>query len=419
MKNRFPGKVISSWAMYDFANSAYLLLIPAVSFAVYFRTVVCAGKPNSDLIWSVVVSLTLGFAGLISPLLGALVDVARIRRLVFISTTLVSCLFTAMLMWVGPGEVWKGAAVFFVAHFSYSTAIFMYDSYLKEISTRDNSSRISGFGWGLGYLGGILCLLLCYPLLSGGLSPENLDRYRYSFGVTAVFYALFSIPGFLWLPKQSRVGSSDSLPRAISAAYKNVMQTLSHWRTRRQTFRFLGSFYFLSDAIVTVIFFTAVYLQTNYGLSVVTILKLTLLVQGIGIIATPLLGILGDRWSKKYSILLTVVIWCGVILLMVLGSGSWVPVAMSCLMGLVIGSTQALCRAMYADMIPASEAAQYFGFNTFAGKVSSMFGPILFGIVSSVSGSQRIGLLSLLIFFVMGAVLLWGVDEGRSRSNSS
>jgi UMF1 family MFS transporter len=290
----------------------------------------------------------------------------------------------------------------------YALAVSLYDSYLKQIVDPAQSAKLSGIAWGFGYLGGILCFALCYPLLKGGLHPENLGRYRLVFVITAIFYFLFSIPAFLFLPRQQQTKgpvAGISL-RLMREAYRELWRTLRGWKDDREIFKFLLASYFVSDAIVTVIYFTAIFLQVNFHLGITQILLLTLVVQVIGVPATAIFGWFGDRFNKKKMCFVTILIWVGVVLIMVFGTQSFVPYIMAVAMGLVLGSTQALLRSILADMVPEDRTAEFFGFNTFAGKVSSILGPLTFGLIAFITGNQRLGLASLLLFFLVGGVVL-------------
>lgn len=411
-----------SWMLYDFSNSAYILLIPAVAFAVYYRQVVAGGHASADLQWSLLVSLSLGLAGLFAPFIGSLADIGGLRHSLFTLCTVLCCLLTGLLWFVTEGMVVVGGILFVAANLAYAIAISLYDSYLRSIIDKSKSAKLSAVAWGLGYLGGILCFILCYPLLKGGLTADNLVQYRLSFTITAGFYLVFSLPAFVWLRGIS--APQEDLRKHISSsvvvgAYAEVIRTLRRWREHQEIFKFLLGFYFISDAIVTVIYFTAIFLQANFDMPVTEILLLTLIVQVIGVPSTIVSGALGDRFGKKPVALATVVIWAGVVLLMVFGRHSAVPYVMAATMGLVLGSTQAILRSMFSDMLPEEHAAEFFGFNTLAGKVSSVLGPLTFGVVATATGSQRWGLASLLLFFVAGALILATVKPGRESGTQA
>ncbi|MCH8270147.1 MAG: MFS transporter [Planctomycetes bacterium] len=404
---RLLNKQIISFILYDVANSAYILLIPAVGFAVYFREIVAGGAQGADLQWAVLVSLSFGVAGLLAPFVGAIADLGGLRRQLLIGSTMGCCLLAAALTLVGPGDVVFGGILFVGAQVFYTIAIALYDSYLRDLVPKNLAGRLSGIAWGAGYLGGIACLALVFPLLSGGLEEDNLGRYRLSFLVTAAFFLLVSIPAFVFLPRAAVTASRTTGVRdLLLGAHRGIWHTVKHWRNSRQVFKFLISYFLISDSIVAIIFFTSIYLAVNFDYTVTQILMLTVLIQAIGIPATAILGHLGDYWGLKRTIFVTLAIWTAVVLVMVLGTESYIPWVMAGLMGLVIGSTQSLCRSLYAHLVPRDRLNEFFGFSAFAGKLSSMFGPLAFGLVSLVTGSQRLGLLSLLVFFGLGGVLL-------------
>ncbi|AQT67907.1 D-galactonate transporter [Anaerohalosphaera lusitana] len=412
---------VVAWVLYDFSNSAYILLVPAVAFAVYYRQVVAGGHAGADLQWSFLVSLSLAIAGFLAPFIGSLADVGGLRHRLFTLCTVICCLLTGLLWFITDGMVVVGGILFIVANVTYAIAISLYDSYLRSIVDNSRSARLSSIGWGVGYLGGILCFILCYPLLKGGLATDNLVQYRTSFTITAGFYLVFSIPAFIMLrgivPREN--SRSQFSPSIVMKAYAEVIKTVRQWRAHKEIFKFLLAFYFISDAIVTVIYFTAIFLQTNFGMPVTEILILTLIVQLIGIPCTIIAGVLGDRIGKKIVVLATLVVWVGVVLLMVFGRHPVVPYLMAGTMGLVLGSTQAVLRSMFSDMLTENHAAEFFGFNALAGKVSSVLGPLTFGLIATATGSQRLGLASLLLFFGTGAVILTTVKPSRSAKHVS
>lgn len=286
---------------------------------------------------------------------------------------------------------------------------------MKHLVSPELSGKVSGLGWGLGYLGGLLCFVACYPLLAGGLSPENLPRFRVTFTITAAFYLLLSLPALIVLRRvdRDRHSSVASSGRGARQAYSLLWHTLRNWRRHKEVFKFLLGFYLVSDAIVAVIFFTAIYLEQNFGLTITKILILTLVVQAIGAPATILFGFLGDRFGQKRVVLVTILIWLIVVGIMIFGTGPYTPWLMAVVMGLVLGSTQSLLRSMYAQMVPPDAVNEFFGFNAFAGKVSAVLGPLAFAALAGWSGSQRIGLLSLVAFFLLGGIVLSTVRADR------
>jgi UMF1 family MFS transporter len=396
---------ISAWILYDVASSAYALMIPAVAYAVYFRSYVAGDSPAADAIWGMTVALPLIAAGLLGPLLGAIADLRGNRKRLLAMATLVTAMATALMATVGKGDVLFGAVVFFVAHLGYMVATGLYDSYLPAIASPDRAARISGLGWGLGYIGGIAVFLITLPLTRGGFSAGNAGTFALTFAVTGGFYLLLALPALLRLPAgATRKGRAD-----VGIAYRRVWSTVRGWRHDVEVPKFLLAYYLINDAVVTVALFTPIVLSAAFGMGVQELLALTLLFNAIALPATIAFGWLGDRWSHRGAVYVTLVVWAITLGIIGYADGPWVPRTLAVLLGLVIGSTQSLLRAMFARMVPTEQAAEYFGFHSLVGKVSTALGPLVFGLVSTTSGNQRTAMLSLGAFFVAGALVLWRV----------
>jgi len=404
----------AAWIGYDFANSAYVLIVPAVAFPLYYRQVALGGGPNADRTWGMIVALALLIAGLVSPFIGALVDASGRRRLALTIATLTCVASTAALYFATPDTGHLGAALFIIGQVAWVVATLLYDSYLKTLSGGGTSHFLSGLGWGIGYAGGIVCLLFTYPLLKGGLAPENLANYRMAFLLTGAFYLVFAIPTLLTLPTRDAMAAGGGSPWR---SYSRVFATLRNWRAHRTIILFLLGFYLLSDGVTTVIYFTSIFFSKTFSMPMSKILMMTVIIQTVGIVTTPLFGWAADKFPEKRVLLATVVIWCAAVSVMAFGTGSNAPIWMSALIGLVIGSSQAICRGIYARIVPVEKQAEFFGFNAMAGRVATLLGPLVFGFVSSSTGSQRIALLSLLVFFVLGGVVISMCKlEDNSRS---
>ncbi len=393
-----------AWVGYDFANSAYVLIVPAVAFPLYYQKLVLGGGPNADRTWGIIVALALLIAGLVSPFIGALVDSTGRRRLGLTIATLTCVASTVGLYFATPETGHLGAALFILGQVAWVVATLLYDSFLKTLSGGGTSHFLSGLGWGIGYAGGILCLVFTYPLLKGGLAPENLANYRLAFLITGIFYLVFAIPTLLTLPARDAV--SVNVGTSPWRSYARVFATLRNWRAYRPIFLFLLGFYLLSDGVTTVIYFTSIFFAKTFAMPMAKILMMTVIIQAVGILTTPLFGWAADKFPEKRVLLTTVFIWCCAVLVMAFGTASSAPIWMSALIGLVIGSSQAICRGIYARIVPVGKQAEFFGFNAMAGRVATLLGPLVFGFISSSTGSQRMGLLSLLVFFVLGGVVI-------------
>jgi UMF1 family MFS transporter len=391
-----------SWAVYDMAAHGYTLLVSGVAFPVYFASYVAGGRGNADLLWSVALGVPLLAAGILSPLLGAFADATGRRRALLAVTTVVCSAATAMLMFVGAGDIALGIALFAAAHLAHLLAVGLYNSFLPLLAARGSFARISGLAWGFSYFGSLICFLLCLPFTRGGLSPGNVANFTWAFFVTAIFLTVVGIPAVLGLPRDASIVATDREP----APYRRVLSTIRTWRHERNVPAFLLAYYLVNDGVVTVAFFTALTFRKTYGLGVQEILLLTLLVQLVAIPATIFFGWLGGKWSQRGAINVALALWMGVLALMAKADGMNGAMLVTLSLGLVLGSTQSLFRSVYAGLVPSDRASEYFGFHALAGRASAALGPLAFGVVSMATGSQRIAMASLAVFFVAGGFVL-------------
>jgi len=403
----------TAWVVYGVGSSGYVLMIPVIGYATYFHTQIAGGGPEAATYWAVAVAGALLVAGLVAPFLGAFADGRGKRRQVLLLFTALACISTAALTLVRPGEIVAGMAVFIAAHTAFLLAKAIYDSYLPALGAPSSLSVISGLGWGLGYLGSVVCFFLCLPFIEGG--AENIDpaTFSLSFLVTGVFFACFSLPLVFLFPR-------DDIPvRNIAGpgAFQRLRTTLAQWRQHREILHFLLAFYLINDAVVTILFFIGIFFKTNFGLSVEEILKLTLLFFLVGIPATIGFGWLGRVWSERGALFVTLLIWLILIAIMALGHGESVPLIVAIIAGLVIGSSQSLCRSIYAQIIPADRSSEFFGFNALVGRASAALGPLVFGVVNAATGSQRMAMASIGGFIVLGGLVL-AYQRPTQRSQS-
>ena len=337
---------IAAWTAYGAGSSGYVLMIPAIGYAAYFHSQVAGNDARASTLWAVAVASALIVTGLVAPLLGAFVDGSGRRRSVLALATLISCLLTASLALVGPGDVLAGMLLFVGAHASFLLAKALYNSYLPELGAPSALSIISGLGWGLGYAGSIACFLLCLPFIQGGSEGHAPETFRLAFLVTAVFFACLSLPSILLLDRAGANATSRNAPRVFA----RVRETLGQWREHREVWKFLLAFYVINDAIVTVLFFIGIFFKVTFGLTVEQILWLTLLFYAVGIPSTIAFGWLGRVWSERGALYITLLIWLALLGTMALGENPSIPLIVVLMAGLVIGSSSgALPEHVCAD----------------------------------------------------------------------
>jgi MFS transporter, UMF1 family len=400
---------VAAWIFYDVAMHGYSLMIPGVAYAIYFTSHVAGDPGRADVLWSVAVSSSLVIAGLLAPWVGAIADATGRRRSLLGAATLLCGVACALLVVVGRGDVFAGIALFVLAQVGSIIGSSLYNSYLPMLATPRRAARLSGLAWGLSYLGGIGCFLLCLPFIRDGITGGNAGRFAYAFVVTAAFLLLIGLPAIAALPAATRDSSKD----AVTGPYRRIWSTLRRWRHDREVPKLLLAYYLINDAVVTVIFFTAVMMKSAFGLEVQEVLVLSLLFQAIAVPATMFFGWLGGRWSQRGAIYVTLALWMVTLALLATAQGRPGAQMIAVLLGLVLGSTQTLFRSLLATMVPAERASEYYGFHAFMGRASSALGPLFFGTVSTIAGSQRLAMASLAVFFIAGGIVLAGVRIPR------
>jgi UMF1 family MFS transporter len=395
---------ILSWCLYDFANSSYSAVIAAVVFQVYYiNTVVGNEQGRGDLWWGTAISSSMLIVSLSSPFLGGIADFAGIRKRLLAVYTAVCITAVAGFSLLGPGAVYSGFALIILANVGMEGGLVFYNSFLPRIAPTDHQGRVSGWGFGVGYAGSILSLLIALPLARAG-------KFDLIWLMVAAFFALFSLPAFFFLPRDARTGVPAS--EAGIRGSKKAWETIREIWGRKEPRKFLISYLIYEDGVNTVIVFSSSLAATTFGFSPGELIALYLVVQVTALIGAFLLSKPTDTWGPKKVVSLSLLLWS-----LVAVSAFFVPNktgfwAVASVAGLGLGSVQAGTRAFFTQFIPGGKEAEYFGVYSLVGKTSAVLGPLVFGQVSSAFGSQRPAILSIAFFFVAGFLLVRRVQGG-------
>lgn len=400
-----PSRLVTRWAFYDFANSAYALMISGVGFQLYFKQVAFEGGQWADFAWGTVVAASILASALASPPIGAAADRYGTRRSLLRRLTIASVIGTAALALVGPGDRMVAILLFLATNCVYNLALVIYDSFLPTVSGDRPIAEVSGLAWGLGYLGGLACLALTAPFFVSN-PTETATRFRLGFVLVAAFFLVFAFPALRGLPETQGITSAASLRESFLGSIKQALATLREWRRHRREFRFIVAYWFVSEAVLTVIYFTANYLSTTHGLQPAHILAFTAVVQLIGFPATWWVGRLAAGVGTSQALLGSILIWILIVVLIASVSGLVALTLVAVLMSFVIGSTQALGRAYLAASVQTQNVGEFFGYNSLSSKAAATAGPFIFGSVSSFTGSQRAAWLSLVPFLLIACWLV-------------
>jgi UMF1 family MFS transporter len=407
-----------AWCIYDFANSSFSTLIVTVAYSVYFVQVVArhlepAGMPERVWFWGY--SASMFVAALLCPTLGALADARASKRPFLIASTLVCVVCTALLSFVKAGDVWLGLVLFGLANIAFDLGFMFCCAFLVELATPERMGRISGYGWGLGYVGGLLSLALAFPFIKGGFTEANLPLYRASFAVTAAFFLLASLPTFLWL-RERAVPQTKNGGAGWREALSRLAQTGRRLARYRDLAAYLIAYLTYTDAINTVIVASALFANKVLDFSPGDLIIYFLVTQVTAGAGAVLFGGMADRIGAKRTISVTLLIWIVTVVAASLVQTHAQFYAIGLVAGAVLGANQSASRTLLGLFTPPGRQAEFFGFFSITGKFAAIIGPLVYGEVTAWAGSQRWAVLSMAVFFGVGLFILQWVNEERGMA---
>lgn len=412
-KNIKNKKEVISWCFFDFANSSFTTMIITIAFSVYFVKIIAAGRTDSDHLWGLGNMISQGFVLLSAPLIGAIADYSANKKRFLFFSYITCVVFTAFLYFVKPGQIMLALFLFIIGNFAYSTGENLIASFLPEISRPEDMGKISGFGWGLGYIGGLLCLLACFPFLKDGFVIENASNLRITNLIVALFFFAAGIPTFLWVKERKRASDLPPGMNYISAGINQLKDTFQHIRKFRELFKFLIIFSIYNCGVTTVVYFASIYADKTIGLSALELVVFFMITQVSASLGAVLFGIVQDKIGAKNTIYITLSIWILVVVGAYFSTGRTAFYIVGNLAGLGLGSSQSAARALVGMFSPVQKTAEFFGFWGLFWKLSTAIGPFVFGTLSSATGSQRIAIISTGAFFVLGIIGLPWINEKK------
>ena len=383
-------KRILAWCLYDFANSAYSAVIVVSVFSIYYVTHIVGNEHGlGDLWWGRAIAMSLLLVVLTGPVLGALADRWGMRKRLFVAFTGLCIGCIALFTTLEPGMVLQGFALIALANFAFESSQIYYNAYLPDIAPPERLGTVSGLGFAIGYLGSIVGLVVALPLATA-------HQFNLLWILVAAFFAVFSIPAFLAMPAD----------RPQPEKHVSLSHLLRDVLGNPQLRRFLVAYFLYFDGVETTIVFSGIYAATTLKFTTPEVIKLFLAVQVSALAGALALARPTDRWGAKRVITLTLLLWIGVSVSAYFAQTKPTFVAVAVTAGLGLGSIQAASRALMASLIPPGKESEFFGFYALCGKSSSILGPLVFGAVSYLTGSQRAAVAAVGVFFVVGLILL-------------
>lgn len=418
---------LRAWALYDWANSAFITTVIAAVFPIYFSSVAAAELPPAVATarFATATTIALVISALLAPFLGALADYTAVRKKMLAAFLGIGVVATAGLFFVSHGD-WQLAAVLFVlGNIGVAGGFVFYDALLPHIASTEEMDRVSTTGYALGYLGGgvLLALNLAwmqYPSFFG--IADTAAAARLSFLSVAAWWLVFALPLFFHVAEPPRRFEADeqSGDTPFRAAVTRLGETVRELRVYKHAFLFLVAFLVYNDGIGTIIRMAAAY-GTEIGLPQGTLIAAILLVQFIGIPCSFLFGSLAGRIGAKNSIFLALIVYTLVSVVGYFMTTALHFYLLAILVGMVQGGSQALSRSLFASMIPRYKSSEFFGFFSVCEKFAGLFGPAIFAGMIFATGSSRAAILAVILFFVVGGGLLTLVDvpEGQRAAREA
>ena len=428
-----------SWYSYDIGNSAYASVVILAIYAAYFKDVVVGGVEGSRL-WGISVGIAMLIVALISPVLGTIADYSGSKKRFLLFFTIQACTATALLYFVQKGDIVIGMLFYILAETGYRSGQVFYNSLLPEVAEPDEIGRVSGYGWAIGLIGGIVCLLIVLGLV---MSVGGDFIIRLSLVITAIYFAIFATPLFLWLRERADPQALPEGENYLALAFKRLRRTFKSVREHREFIKYMIAFLIYNDGVLMAINFAAIFGVVMFGLEQQQIIFFMLIVQGTSVIGAYISGWMADRFSGKASLVTFLILMLASVIGLFLDESVTGFYILGGVAGLALSSVQAVSRAMVGLLAPPGQSAEFYGFFAVAGRTSSFIGPTIYGIVAAEAAlwfesqgekasflwfeyleggapyaeqlGQRVALLPVMVFLIVGLVMLLFVDEKSTR----
>ena len=415
-----PRRAIFAWAMYDFANSGFTTVVLTAVYNAYFVGVIAAGAHagHGTLLWTIAMAIANLIVLLSAPVIGAIADTKAAKKPFLAITTIGCVLFTALLGFAGPGEVALAMLLVIGASVMFAAGENLIAAFLPELVPAERLGRVSGYGWSLGYVGGLLVLATClaYIRFAEAHGATAAQFVPVTLWITATAFGLAAFVTFAWLPERARPQPAPA-DGYVRAGFARVRATLAHARRYKDLFRFLVTLAVYYCGINTVVVLAAIYAQQEMGFDLQQTILLIVVVNITAAIGAFVFGHVQDWLGSVRTLMLVLAVWSATLLLAYfIQSTAWFWVVAN-LIGLALGASQSAGRALIALLAPPERAAEFFGLWGLAGKAAAIVGPMTYGLLTYLSrGNHRLALLATAGFFIAGMALLAGVDEARGRA---
>ncbi len=416
-------KELLAWALFDFANSGYTTVVLTTIFSTYFVSVIAADTQNISLgmptlLWT----LAIGFANfavmIFGPVIGAIADFQASKKSFLLISSVGCIVATALLSLVEPGDVLLAMVLVTCSTIMFALGENLIAAFLPELVPKKNMGRMSGYGWSIGYLGGLLTLGCCLWFIQWGQEKGRVDTdiIPVTLLITAVIFALTVSPTFIWLHERATAQPKEDNVSFFRISFNRLRNTFMQAMHFQDLFRFLLTLAVYQSGVSTVVVLAAIYAQEVMGFGQQKLIILIMVVNVTAAIGAFICGHLQDRIGSVLTLSITLVLWVVAVLTAVVATlplHMWIA---GNLIGVAMGSSQAVGRALVSKFTPAKRSGEFLGLWGLVNRLSAIVGPLSYGLVNYLSqGNHRQALISTLLFFVIGFFLLMRVNEKRGK----
>ncbi|WP_430787865.1 MFS transporter [Virgibacillus flavescens] len=415
-------KTVRSWMLYDFGNSAFSTTIMAAVLPVFYYDVAAAGLDDSlaTSYWGYSQSIAVLIVAILAPLLGAISDYSASKKKFLRFFAFMGMIASILLGFIGEGDYMFASLLLIIGTIGFSSANIFYDAFLPEIATDDDMDKISANGFAFGYIGGGILLAINILMILKyqwfGI-PNATVASQLSFVSVGIWWFIFSIP-LLKNIKEEKKAPVKRDKSYVSIGFTRVTTTFKEIKQYKQLLIFLLAFWMYNDGISTIIKMATIY-GRDIGIDSNSLIAALLITQFVGIPFTFLFGWIAKKITAKKALMITLYIYIGIVILGYFMTTALHFYLLAVCVGLVQGGAQSLSRSIFGRMVPANKHGEFFGFYGISSKFAAIFGPFLFALVGQLTGSSRLGIISLVVFFVLGIILLRfvNIEKGMAEAN--
>ena len=409
IKNR---KEVLAWSLYDFANQPFTTIIVTFIYSAFFVKVIAPNPQIGTAMWANAIAITAIIVSVLSPILGAIADKGGYRKFFLILFTWICAVFSVLLFFPEAGDVFLALTLFIIANIAFEMGTVFCNSYLPDLSNKENSGSISGFAWGLGFVGGLLALFLALFLFDIN-NPLELRKINILAGI---WFAIFSIPTFMFLKDRKK---EKLTKKHISDSFSTIRKTFNSITYYKQISQFLIARLFFNDGLVTIFALGGIYAVGTINFTFEEVMLLGIVLNICAGFGSFLFGYLEDKIGAKRVINISLIVLIIATLIAYFAPESNSPKEMfwvaGVLIGLMVGPNQSCSRSLMSQLTPKEKQNEFFGFFALTGKATSFLGPLLFGFIT-LKYSQQMALWVVIILFVVGLFLFNRITFTKSNN---